>query len=249
MSLWRDLNSIAFSRLFSDTRLGAADMAVYGYLWSKPIGSMRSVASGSSFSRETLRRSAKRLVELGWAYEIPHGRATAIVPWMPVSVEREVVSKLAFVADDAHYLGEWLMRCLLDILVRDPDFGDNARPSWLVKGDGSDRLELDRWYRSADVAFEFQGRQHFSITPDFTPTQQDLERRRQLDETKATLCQEQGVRIVYVTARELDFDTVLKKLSGLLPITPVRKDLLLIRYLTGRCRNYRNLMAKRDRRS
>jgi len=51
------------------------------------------------------------------------------------------------------------MKCMLDMMVTDNDYHDNARPSWLTSGTGGGRMEIDRWYRSANVALEFQGPQ------------------------------------------------------------------------------------------
>lgn len=90
------------------------------------------------------------------------------------------------------YRGEWLMRCLLDLWLRDSEFIDNARPERLVSGLGSGRLELDRWYVSSHVAFEFQGAQHYRVGTPYTQSEDQLEERKRLDRLKAELCEEEG---------------------------------------------------------
>ncbi len=130
------------------------------------------MAGLSRVPRETLRRSIRRLVQLDWAYEVP--RAGKVRPMidrsMPLSVEQAVADELARVRRNVPNLGEWLMKCMFDMIVDDDDYHDNARPPWLVSGVGGGRMEIDRWYRSAEVALEFQGPQHYRVGGPYAPS-------------------------------------------------------------------------------
>ena len=102
--------------------------------------------------------------------------------------------------------GELLMKRFLDILLPF-DHLDNDRPGWL-KG-----LELDRYYPSLCVGFEFDGDYHLRPT-EFSPDVSSVRRR---DKTKARLCWLNGVKLVRVEASDLEYtrlSSLLKRKSG-----------------------------------
>ncbi|MFS8523654.1 MAG: hypothetical protein FWJ83_02225, partial [Limnochordales bacterium] len=105
---------------------------------------------------------------------------------------------------------------------KDDDFQDNARPEWLVAPPDV-RLELDRWYRGAKVAFEFQGKQHFQKGDRFVTTDAQLSQRLQYDAVKARLCAIHGVELIELTAEDLDYDALRAKLARKLPLVPLKE--------------------------
>jgi hypothetical protein len=60
------------------------------------------------------------------------------------------------------------------------------------------RLELDGYCANLQLAFEHNGRQHYEIGNLFSSTEADLSARKVLDEKKARLCFQQGVRLIVV---------------------------------------------------
>lgn len=102
----------------------------------------------------------------------------------------------------ANYKGEFLMRRFLDLRVADEDFVDNARPNQFTNPETRERLECDRLYVRAGVAFEFNGPQHFQQTEMYSD-ERAFKQRRTRDILKKGLSLEANVILVTVTASEL----------------------------------------------
>jgi formylmethanofuran dehydrogenase subunit E len=77
------------------------------------------------------------------------------------------------------------------------------RPLWLRNSEGN-RMELDGYSREIGVAFEYQGEQHFKAVSIFNT---DVEKRIRDDATKATLCEQNNVKLFIITYEDsyLDF--------------------------------------------
>lgn len=209
----------------------------YAYLLTQPLRTVAGHGRRGVIHPETLRRAVQQLHASGWVYFVGTKKRQIVVPWMPEHVELLVVDALRRVQEEAARFGEWLLQCMLDVLVHDRDYGDNVRPNWLVTKDVRGRLELDRFYRSAKVAFEFNGPQHYTIT-DYTPTRSQLEEQQRLDRIKAELCQAEGIRLITVQTPELDFKILAEKIGDSLPLVPLREESPIYRYLTRTARAY-----------
>ena len=72
-----------------------------------------------------------------------------------------------------------------------------ARPDFLV-GHRQRRLELDGYCASLNLAFEYQGEQHYRHIMFFHRNVGDFEDQVQRDELKAMLCKRVGVRLLVV---------------------------------------------------
>lgn len=224
----------------ADKRVKARDLQTYIHAYHHPLMSISGIAASTGRSLETIRASVARLVDAGWAYiHDPPGRTRGglIVPWMPLDVEKYLASALAERRASVQFFGEWLMRCMLDLCVKDLAYHDNAHPQWQTTPEGK-RLQLDRWYYSANVAFEFQGRQHFHKGNEFVKTDADLSRRFEYDGEKIRLCSLHGVELIELQASDLDFHRLQQKLDGKLPLIPIRERGPLFRTITGMCRQY-----------
>ena len=205
MSLYSQFVATVYDRLFTDPELLSTDVKVYGVLWNRPGHSMRATARESGMPYETFRSAARRLVATGWAYEVRLANGTAVIPWMPLGVEESFVTLLSRMRDGIQYRGEWLMRCLLDLLLRRPDYIDNARPEWLVTGDGSGRLELDRWYYPP-ICLRVSRAATLPVGYLYTATADQLLERQRLDSIKAELCEAEGIQLISVYASDLSLE-------------------------------------------
>lgn len=244
MTLRYIMDTTIIGEAAKDRRLTATDFRIFVHLYYSVPKSIRSHGRGLGFAWETVRRSIRRLISFGWALELSGDTYPLITVWMPLDVEKKIADALMRIRTEVPFMGEWLMKCLLDLIVADRDFRDNVRPEWLVKGDGRRRFELDRWYPNASVAFEFQGQQHFRIGMDFSTTQDDLNKQVDRDNTKFGLCARHGIRLIEVTARDLTFETLRGIVEPLLPVVPIRSEGPLFNTLDGMCRSYRNIMAR-----
>jgi hypothetical protein len=72
-----------------------------------------------------------------------------------------------------------------------------ARPKWLKNVRGN-QMELDGFAPSLNLAFEYQGQQHFKHVPVFHSHSSEFRKRQQDDERKRKLCFEHGVRLLEI---------------------------------------------------
>lgn len=92
--------------------------------------------------------------------------------------------------------GEELAGELIDCLLGEKLVEQNKRPSFLYG------LELDYYLPNLQLAFEFQGEQHFQMT-DFYTKDTDLLKRLFYDVQKDILCNRNGIILVRINARTL----------------------------------------------
>jgi len=96
--------------------------------------------------------------------------------------------------------GESLMKRFLDTIVaEDKRHKDNYRPDWLRNPVTGKCMEIDRFDPDDDAGFEFQGMQHYLYTEGLDKAGRLLKR----DKAKKTICELEGVRLFFVTARDL----------------------------------------------
>lgn len=242
--LWTPL---VFRTIEADRRVNGRDVQTFIHTYYRPLMTIPQLAISAGRPQQTMRESVGRLVDAGWAYihtEPGRTRGGVIVPWMPVNVERQLVSLLAQRRTSVLFYGEWLMRCFLDLNVKDLVFHDDAHPQWQTTPEGR-RLQLDRWHYVANVAFEFQGRQHFQKDNEFVQTASDLSRRYEYDGEKIRLCSLNSVELIEMTASDLDHHRIRAKLERKLPLTPVREKGPLFRELMGMGRQYMGIANRR----
>jgi len=72
-----------------------------------------------------------------------------------------------------------------------------ARPEWLINERGN-AMELDGYCEELGLAFEYNGRQHYSSANFFHRTDSALDRRIMDDETKAQLCRNHNIRLITI---------------------------------------------------
>lgn len=75
------------------------------------------------------------------------------------------------------------------------------RPKWLVNQDGNS-MELDGFSQELQLAFEYNGRQHYRTNKFFHRDDLSLEKRLADDETKRYLCEKNGVKLIVIPYTE-----------------------------------------------
>lgn len=244
------INNVAIKELFVDVRLNTTDVVVWLHLYRNRVNILAEHLRATNLARETFRRSVQKLISFDWAYAVQtdNPRSSLIVPSVPPDVEKLMIHALERTKNEVAFVGEWLMKCILDIIVDDHDFRDNARPNWLVSGGGSGRFELDRWYRSAKVACDFHGSQHYSPGSTLHDGINEFQLQQWRDNVKAGICVRNGVKYVEISAKELSFDSIIEKLYGILPLRPIRMDRPLIQMISNMCVSYANAVNREERR-
>lgn len=79
-------------------------------------------------------------------------------------------------------------------------------PEWL-KNDEGKILELDGYNKDLQIAFEYQGRQHYQLIDKFHAGAESLKKRIRDDEIKKSICEKKGIRlfnIKYIEQKNLD---------------------------------------------
>jgi hypothetical protein len=72
------------------------------------------------------------------------------------------------------------------------------RPLWLRNPQTGRLMELDGFNPELNLAFEYQGQQHYRVVRQFKMDESDLERGRYRDDLKKTLCQEHNLSLLEI---------------------------------------------------
>jgi hypothetical protein len=92
-------------------------------------------------------------------------------------------------------MSERICRALLERLTGAPF--PKTRPKWL-KNERGNQMELDGYSTALNLAFEYQGHQHFKPVSVFHSGVADFRKRQRDDEQKRKLCSKHGVRLLEV---------------------------------------------------
>ncbi|MCX7610337.1 MAG: hypothetical protein N2043_01960 [Ignavibacterium sp.] len=91
---------------------------------------------------------------------------------------------------------EWELKKVLEELIPF-DYIDNGFYSWMKSPKGSP-LQLDRYYPSLEVAFEFNGEQHYTYNSFFHKNKETFEYYKLCDKIKEQKCQEKGIVLLNI---------------------------------------------------
>lgn len=145
--------------------------------------------------------------------------------------------------EEAPYRGEALMREYLSLLVDSDHFEDDAAPGFLVNPLTDERMQLDRFY-PPNVAFEFNGPQHYGPTDLFSGENSAKQRAR--DYMKLGICISRGIQLVTVLPEDLRLKVMQQKVGTHLRLRDLRDHAILLNFLEMASRRYRQA-AKRGR--
>lgn len=87
---------------------------------------------------------------------------------------------------------ELKMRDMLERIFPGKKSHSNYRPKWL------NGCELDVYYPSENIAFEFNGAQHYRFVPRYHRTRSDFEAQQDRDFFKAEQCRARGIILITV---------------------------------------------------
>lgn len=211
--------------LLAERAVGAQAKVLYGLLQSTPNFRRQggqfthaSLGAQTGLGRKTVRKAIGELVGAGWLQITQASRVSPIrftlgsPARLRSQAELEVVRRRL---KRANHGGEAIMQEYLSLLIDCDQFTENARPGFLVSPLTGERLEFDRFY-PPDVAFEFNGTQHYKATGRITQAEVDAQRVRDL--LKAGLCLYLGIRLVIVHAEDLSLQAMTKKIGQSLPL-------------------------------
>jgi len=186
--------------------------------------------------RGSVGRLLQPLIKNGWAAVTGRVNHRQIVATVPPAVQEAMADRLKERRTMMNHAGEGLSKEMLNIIVDDDNFIDNARP-WFLQNQGTFQfLEYDRLYPKRNVATEYGGWQHYAMT-DFTD-ETDLAQIRARDELKAKISQDRGIVLVTFTEDDLTLEGMLAKLPPQLPRAHVDPGDLYVRTLLDLCGEY-----------
>jgi len=140
--------------------------------------------------------------------------------------------------EKARFRGEALMREYLSLIVNSDEFQDDATPGFLVNPTTGEKIQFDRFY-PPDVAFEFNGPQHYGPTALY-PDEEAFRKQRARDLIKIGLCKERSIKLEIVRAPDLVLHRMLELAGRHLPLRNLEGHEMLVQYLETQSRKYRH---------
>ncbi|HEY3365424.1 MAG TPA: hypothetical protein VGK74_10265 [Symbiobacteriaceae bacterium] len=194
-------------------------------------------------SRNTVAKALAELVRAEWVtLDRAHRRAPIHFELTFPGRERGEIALAAAqrrLSKKDNPFGEALMREYLSLLVDSDAFEDNASPGFLLNPRTQELLQFDRYY-PPNVAFEFNGPQHYRATDRFTPGQVATQRER--DYIKMGICMERGITLLIIHPEDLTVAVMQQKVADRLPLRNLTGHDLLIEHLESESRTYRRRM-------
>jgi len=214
---------------------------VPGYAMGRGQCTYRMLSDLTGRALGTMRRAVRDLMATGWL-EVEQKNTHAPLEYALTDPdqrrEENEVAEAEEKLERAEYKGEAIMFAWLDTTADSDDFVDHARPGFLPNPFTGRRMELDRFYVSAKVAYEYNGSQHYEPT-DEDPDKAKLMRQQARDDMKRGICERRGITVVTVKAEDLTLGKMVQKVEGLLPLRNLTRHQKLIDYLEQVSRAYR----------
>lgn len=217
------------ARLLTDTGISTRARLLYGQLQRVPDfrndgGSYTyKVLSGlTGTSDDALRRAVAELVASGWLSVSQSSRKSPVSFRLRNTVTPRLWARIARIrrkVKGGQFRGETLLREFLNVIIALEEYQDDASPDFLLNPYTLELMEIDRFYPTVAVGFEFQGAQHYGLTDlaTFDETVKQVGR----DAMKAFICQARGIDLVVIRPEDLSLRALEQKIPRRLP----RRDL------------------------
>ena len=209
------LSDLVLTELARDG-LGFREQGVYLAAYAHAPESMAGLARAARLSRKTVTRACRVLAAAGWMSLRRASDRLCPVALIPKRCQVKLGKMLEARYSSVDYRGEFLMKRFLDMWVRCDVFVDNARPDFLCNPTTGESLEYDRHYELWDVAFEFNGPQHYGRTEWYEGPREAGERIAR-DLVKESLSRKEGVELVVVRAADLEAGRLARLVPAGLP--------------------------------
>jgi len=233
--------------LLSSRSVNAQAKVTYGAIQLLPTYSDRQAEAGmeqlahlTGRHQATIRRALQALASAGWI-DVRRSRRTGpfriVVNNPQLEAQMRAISAMDRRLERAPYYGEALMREWLTLLIARDNFEDDASPGFLLNPYTNEEMQLDRFY-PPDVAFEFNGPQHYGPT-DLYPSEEQARRQIGRDLIKQAICMNRGIHLVVVQAGDLSLHNMLRLVPECLPRRNLDGQELVIAHLESLSRSYR----------
>lgn len=237
--------------LLTNRRLGVHGRVLYGLLlltpgFRHPGGQFtyEELAGLAQVSPKTVARAFAQLARAEWVKVERANRLARVhfeLSFPGLARGMTALARAQKRLEKASYFGEGLMREYLSLLIDSEDYEDDASPGFLVNPRTDESLQLDRYY-PPNVAFEFNGPQHYRATEKFSAEEAAGQRER--DYIKLGICTTRGVTLVVIHPENLTLKEMRQKVDNLLPPRDLTGYDLLIDFLESESRAYRRLASR-----
>ncbi len=239
------------SALLTDPKVSAQAKVLYGVLlltpnFHHPVGSFsyEELAAMAHATPKTLARAVAELVRSEWITANRKNRLDRLhfelsFPGLERGLNEIAAAELRLT--NADHFGEAVMREYLSLLVDSVESIDGGKPSLLRNPRTGQLLELDRFYPTHQVGFEFNGPQHYRATKKYSTKQ--VVRQQERDYLKIGLCVVHGISLVIVQPEDLTLNKMRQKVEGLLPLRDTSSHAMLIDHLETESLHYRRWAA------
>lgn len=92
---------------------------------------------------------------------------------------------------------EGQMQDILNVMLPEADYVDNGYYSWMLSPKGAP-LQLDRYYPSLRLAFEYNGRQHYEYNSYMHKNEAAFEYLQRCDLRKRKECKRRGITLISI---------------------------------------------------
>jgi hypothetical protein len=93
------------------------------------------------------------------------------------------------------FIGEEITRKIMEHIFKKKF--EKVKPSWLLNNNGN-CMELDGYNDNLKIGFEYQGKQHYEIVPNFKIDDQKLKKIKENDFLKKILCKKRGIILITI---------------------------------------------------
>ena len=240
--------------LLTATHIGVRAKLIYGALQTLPSYNERSstcwytytkIAEQLKMNIKTVRRALFKLRDEEWI-AIQTSKETKnkkILTGNPVKIK---MIKAKHNLNRAKFRGEALMREGLNLVLEWDNGVDNATPDYLKNPYTHEQMHFDRHYEKQNVAFEYNGEQHYHATKRYS--QSDVGNQKRLDRIKQKICNERNIMLLIFRREDLSIAGITEKIKQALPWAPLR-DLtgydVLVNYLEKQMEEYRQIKVEK----
>lgn len=237
--------------LLADRRLRSQAKVLFGALQLTPhfhntTGQFTYVSLGAltNTCRSVLKEALSELKQAGWLTSQQKNQFAplhfSLVDPTTTFTKADLVKAMRRI-QRAPFRGEALMREYLSLLIDSDQFADDSAPGFLENPLTGERLEFDRFY-PPNVAFEFNGPQHYGATNLFSAEEATQQQAR--DYMKIGICITRGISLVIVHAQDLSLKGMQAKVGNLLPLRDLHGYEPLIKNLEALSRRYRKTASE-----
>lgn len=214
----------------------------------------RDLRRATGYSQDTLSKHVRQLLAHRWLVGGPQRKARRVVYSVrganPHAIGRaqelrELERGLRVARNTPGYSqGQYILARMIRELFPGVEIIENAEITGVDNIETGGRLQIDVYAAAHKLGVEFQGNQHAGPTERY-PSVEEFHARRKRDLIKRGLCQEKGIEVIPLWAKDLSCQGIVRALGHRLRFKGMREERWhVIRFLEQRAEWYRRAAAR-----